>query len=192
MAYIKREELKNYLRVSEAGDDTLLDAAIDGAQSYIESTTNRKFTAETATRYYLKEALDNNDSTLLHLDADNLTITQLLNGDSSNTEVTSSNYWLMDRNLGPPYHWIKLYSNTGVYWQWDVDEWVSVTGTWGYSATAPADIVRATTVLAAYLYRQKDSQVFDVTAVPEAGVITIPSGIPATVMKIIGRYKRYL
>jgi hypothetical protein len=98
----------------------------------------------------------------------------------------------MDRNLGPPYHWIKLYSNTGVYWQWDVDEWVSVTGTWGYSATAPADIVRATTVLAAYLYRQKDSQVFDVTAVPEAGVITIPSGIPATVMKIIGRYKRYL
>jgi len=34
--------------------------------------------------------------------------------------------------------------------------------------------------------------VFDVTAIPDAGVITIPQGIPATVTRIIDRYKKYL
>jgi hypothetical protein len=69
---------------------------------------------------------------------------------------------------------------------------VSVLGTWGYASEPPADIRRACTVLAAYFYKQKDSQVFDVTAIPEAGVITIPAGIPGTVTRIIERYKRYL
>jgi hypothetical protein len=35
-------------------------------------------------------------------------------------------------------------------------------------------------------------QVFDTTAIPDAGVITIPSGIPATVEKVIKRYKKYI
>jgi hypothetical protein len=119
-------------------------------------------------------------------------VTALLNGDTANTAITTANYWLLDRNLGPPYHWIKLYSNTGVYWQWDPDEWVSVTGTWGYSATPPGDIVRACLVCAAFFYKSKDSQVFETTAIPEAGVITIPQGIPVTTRRIIERYKRYI
>ena len=83
-------------------------------------------------------------------------------------------------------------SNTGVYWEWDTDYWVSVTGTWGYSATCPDDVRRACLVLAAYYYRQKDSQVFDVTAIPEAGVITIPQGIPATVTRVIAKYRKHI
>jgi hypothetical protein len=173
--------------------DTLLTNAINAAQAYIEGKTNRVFEASASTtKYYSRDALDDDDSTLLHLDDDNLTITELLNGDSSSTEITSSNYWLLDRNLGPPYHWVKLKSNTGVYWEWDIDEWVAVTGTWGRSATVPSDVKEACTMLAAFLFKKKDSQVFDTTAIPEAGVITIPSGIPTTVVKVIARYKRYL
>ena len=37
---------------------------------------------------------------------------------------------------------------------------------------APDDIKQACVRLTAYLYRQRDSQVFDVTAIPDAGVIT--------------------
>ena len=108
------------------------------------------------------------------------------------TPIAHQDFWLMPRNYGPPYHQIQLKSNAGVYWQWEIDYWVSVTGTWGFSTTVPADIQEACTVLAAYFYKMKDSQVFDVTAIPEAGVITIPSGIPATVTKVIERYKRYI
>lgn len=174
-------------------NETLLDDAIDAAQEYIESQTNRTFEASASTaRFYQSDARDADDSTVLHLGRDCLTVTELLNGDSSNTEITAANYWLLDRNEGPPYHWIKLYSNTGVYWQWDPDEWVSVTGTWGYSAEPPADIVRACTILAAYHYRAKDAQMFETTAVVESGALVIPQGIPATVTRILERYKRYV
>jgi len=194
MAYIELEDLRSYLGIEsdETTDDDLLEGAIEDAQSYIESQTHRKFEKETTTKYYSRDALDRYDSTILQLDDDLLTVTELLNGDASNTEITSDNYWLLDRNLGPPYHWIKLYSNEGVYWQWDTDYWVEVTGTWGYSETPPGDIIRACTVCAAYFLHQKDSQVFDTTAIPEAGVITIPQGIPATVTRVIERYKRYI
>jgi hypothetical protein len=77
-----------------------------------------------------------------------------------------------------------------VYWQFDIDCWVSVTGTWGFSATCPDDVRRACLVLAAYYFRQKDSHLYDVTAIPEAGVITIPAGIPATVTKVIAKYRK--
>ena len=39
-----------------------------------------------------------------------------------------------------------------------------------------------------FKYRQKDAQVFDVTAVPDAGVITVPQGIPADVKRILRSY----
>jgi hypothetical protein len=194
MAYIELEDLRNYLgiEVTETGDDDLLQAAIEAAQRYIESQTNRWFEAHTETRYYSREARNHRDNTVLDLDEDLLTITELLNGDSSSTAITSANYWLLPRNSSPPYHQIKLYTNTGVYWEWDTDYWVAVAGTWGYSATPPADIVEACLQIAAYAYKKKDSQVFDTTAMPEAGVIVIPAGIPASARMIIERYKRYL
>ncbi len=108
------------------------------------------------------------------------------------TPIANKDFWLMPRNMGPPYHQIKLKSDTGIYWDWDTDYWVSVTGTWGYSTTPPDDIRRACVVLAAYLFMQKASQVFDVTAIPAAGVISIPQGIAKTTDRIIQRYRRLI
>jgi hypothetical protein len=45
--------------------------------------------------------------------------------------------------------------------------------------------------MAAYLYRLKDSQVYDTTATPELGIITIPKGIPADVKLWIASNRRY-
>ena len=108
------------------------------------------------------------------------------------TPIANKDFWLMPRNVGPPYHQIKLKSDTGIYWDWDTDYWVSVTGTWGYSTTPPDDIRRACTVLAAFLFRSKDTQVFDTTAIPESGVIMIPQGIAKTTDRIIQRYRRLI
>jgi hypothetical protein len=192
MAYATLADVKIYTDIQEAGDNALVQRLLNTAQRYIDAETNRTFEASTATRYYTEAARDERNSTILHLDADLLTVTELLNGDTDQTEITATDYWLLDRNEGPPYHWIQLTTNGSSYWQWDTDGWVEVTGTWGYTTTAPADITQATAQLATYLYRQKDSQVFDVTAIPEAGVITIPQGIPATVKKIIDKYRRMI
>ena len=191
MAYLTLIELKTYLGIVEDDDDTLIQDAIDDAVSYIEAETDRDFEATSDTKYFESDAIDPHNSRLLHLDDDLMTLTTLTNGDSSATAITSADYDLMPRN-STPYHAIRLTQNGSSYWEFDTDYEVSVLGTWGYSTTPPADIKRAVTVLASYFYHQKDSQVFDTTAIPEAGVITIPAGIPATVTKVIGKYRRHL
>lgn len=170
-------------------DNDLLSDLLDEAQKYIESRTGKIFESTTATRYYRQPAVD---GTILYLDEDLLTITTLTEGDESGTEIPSTEYWLLPRNEGPPYRRIELKANSDYSWDWTTDGEISVEGTWGFSTTAPHDIRRATIILAAYLYRQKDSEVWDVVAVPEAGVVTIPQGIPATVKRIISKYQNPL
>jgi hypothetical protein len=112
-----------------------------------------------------------------------LTVTTLTNGDGDT--ISASDFWLLPRNT-PPYWYIKLKSGgTTTAYEFDTDGEVSVAGTWGYTATVPDEIVQAATRIAAYIYRQKDSQVFDTTAVPELGVMTIPSGIPKDVRTLL-------
>jgi len=192
MAYLEITELRDYLDITITTDDPLLGMAIGAAQEYIDSQTNRHFEAETDTRYYGHSAIDPANTRLLNLyDDDLLTVTTLTNGDSSSTAIASTDYWLVPRNR-TPYHGILLKTNIDSYWEFDTDYWVTVAGTWGYSTVAPDDIRRATAILAAYLYRQKDAQMFETTAIVESGAIAIPQGVPATVDRIIKRYKRYI
>jgi len=172
-------------------DTTVLQDAIDAAQAYIDGQTNRTFEAVTATRYYTAEAIDRFNSRLLIVNTDLLTVTTLTNGDSASTAILPASFWTWPRNYTTKYG-IMLKTDVTDYWEFDTDYFVTVVGTWGYSATAPADIKEAALHLAGFFYHRKDAQVYDVTAVPEAGVITIPKGIPAGVDRIIARYKRYI
>lgn len=193
MAYANLGDLRQFLGMTETTDDALLQEAIEDATAYIDAHTNRHFEAVTDTRYYDSAARDRCNSYLLNLFNDELlTITTLTNGDSSATVIAAANYTLLPRNEGPPYHNILLKTDSGYYWEWDTDYWVTVAGTWGYATAVPDDIRRATLALASYLYRQRDSQVFEVTAIMESGAIAIPQGIPATVDRILARYRRYL
>ena len=199
--YITLGELRKYLASTGGmgtGDDPLLEDSIKSAQAYINSETNRVFEAVIETKYYDRAALYRYNSSVLFINEDLLTITTLTNGDSAGTVIANTKYWLggvdgrtFERNLGAPYHAIKLTDASGACWTWDIDGWVSILGTWGFSATTPSDIKQAMFQLASYFYRLKDSQVFDVTTVPEMGQIILPKGIPVGVVKIIAKYKRY-
>jgi len=107
------------------------------------------------------------------------------------TPIPNTEYWLHPRNLGPPYFGIRLKTDSTYSWTFDTDCFVSVNGDWAYSAAVPGDIKEACKVLAAFAYRRKDSQVFEVTAIPGAGVITIPQGIPAGITDVLTYYKRH-
>lgn len=173
-------------------DDDLLEDLLDRVTARIEIETSRNFEAETKTNYYDSSAYSTEDH-LLYLSDDLLTITTLTNGDSDATEIPDTEYRLLPRNEGPPYWSIKLHSDSTYYWEWDTDGWVSVAGTWGYSATPPDDIVEACLEWTAYTYRLRDSQVFDVSAFPVDGVIQIPKGIPLSVRLALEPYvKRVL
>ena len=188
MAYCTLAQVKDYLDIGADTDDVLLSMLITRAQQAIDNYTRRVFEAETETRYFECDALGDDYYTLF-VDRDLLTITTLTNGDSSSTVIPATEYWLMPRN-GSHKHTIRLKIDSTYSWEFDTDYWVTVVATWGYSTTAPADIVHATIRMVAYYYAQKDAGVFDVTAVPEAGIIQVPQGMPRDVKVILDPYVR--
>ena len=70
------------------------------------------------------------------------------------------------------------------------DEWmdaISIAGRWAYSTEAPDDIVQACTRLAAWLYKQRDHQMFENTIVAEGTVIR-PTRMPVDVADFLEAY----
>ena len=170
--------------ISNRRDDPLLETLVEAASRAIDTYCNRRFYAATATRYYESDAVD---GCYLHLDDDLLTITTLTNGDSSSTVIPNTEYWLWPRNE-TPYWAIRLEAGSTYAWEVDTDYMISVLGTWGWAAAAPDNIKHACIRYAAYLYHQKDAPTFDTTVIPEAGIITVPKGIPEDVRLLLAPY----
>lgn len=190
MSYASVSTLHTRLGMTVATDDLLLNAYLDAAQKAIEGPgegCNRCFEARMATRYYRENDLDNEGR--LFLGEDLLAVTTLTNANGQ--EIPVAGYWLEPRNKPQgqdSYDYIRLKSS--YVWIFPVDGEISVAGTWGYTTNAPANISEATLQLAAYLYRLKDSGVYDVTADPMSGTLTIPKGWPKTVKLLIQGYRR--
>jgi hypothetical protein len=190
MAYCTAAEVKTYGGVSGSGDDTLIGDLIDRAQKVIEVYTDRVFEASSDTTRTFTVGEDT-DGRTLWFDEDCAAITTITNkADASTTEdVATTEYVTLPHNR-TPYYGVRLLSSSSIAWDYDSapENGITVTGKWAYSTTAPNDIKHACIRLSAYYYRQKDAQVFDVVAVPDAGIITIPQGIPADVKLILNPY----
>lgn len=187
MAYTTSVQLKDYLGIASSvvDDDNLLGNLIDRAEGLIDAYTGRNFEATTATKYFTSDSIDGQD--LLLYGEDLLTVTKLTNGDG--VEITSSDYRLFPRNDNPK--WLIRLDESKSWNFSDGDSEISVAGTWGYSATAPADIVHACIRLAAFLYRQKDTSAdIDRPMITGDGVTIMPSALPADVTRMLDRYKR--
>jgi len=194
MAYTTAALLKSYLGVTGSADDTLIGLLITQAQEAIDNYTQRTFEASADTTRKYTVGLDTCGDTL-YFDEDICSITSIANNaddGSGGTALTQNTDYITFPRNRTPYHKIRLLSSSNYYWQYTYapENGITVTGKFAYSTSAPVDIVHATERLVGYYYRQKDSQVFDVTAIPDAGVITIPQGIPADVKAILKPYVR--
>lgn len=192
MAYATLADLRAYLGIAAAdtGDDVILAGLLERAEDLIDAWCGWGFEAKTATRYYDPLVdVDRWDALLLHLDYPLLTLTTLTNGDAD--VITSAEYYLEPTNETPKWA-IRLRSSTGLSWTYEDDsqQAISVLGTWGYSPTPDGVIQQASIRWAGYMYRQRDSQVFDVTAQPAEGILTIPQGIPRDVERMLASYRR--
>jgi hypothetical protein len=185
MAYLTLDELKKYLGIAlaETQDDDLLLSLIKSAQGEIDTHCGRRFEGATFTRYYGPGSLS---GVLLNLDADLLSVSALVNGDGAT--LAANDYLLWPRNTLPA--WGLRLKSSKVWAFRDPDSEITVTGQWGYSTTPPEEVVQATRRLAGYMYRQKDAQVFDVTAQPNMGVITVPQGMPSDVKILLAPYRK--
>jgi len=188
--YVELETLKDYLDISDTGDDIILEGAIERAQAAIETFTNRVFEAASDTKYYTWDAVD---GLWLWLDADLHSLTSIANGDSSGTAVSTDDItlWTGDsRNVGPPYNKLRLDDGSDSTWQVDTDYYIEVTGEWGYSSTPPADIVQATVRWAAYMYQQKDAAYTRIVASTATGTVEIPEAIAGDIVALLNPYRR--
>ena len=193
MAYASVAQLRAYMGLDVNDDDPLLESLLTRAQFAIDNYTHRTFEAAADTTKLFDAEQDTSDHYMV-LDwtpyvLDLCQITTVINGDG--TSISASSYVTNPRNQTPWYS-LRFKLNSGLYWTFDQDpeNAISITGRWAYSVTAPADIVHATVRMATYMYRQKDANTFDVTAIPGAGVIEVPQGIPRDVAKILEPYRR--
>ena len=186
--YCSASDVKAYLGIAEATDDTLITALVARAQAAIDRYCNRTFEASANTTRYFDAVGRHVDGPTLYLDRDLCAINTVTNGDGDALEATE--YVTLPRS-DTPFYGLRLKGSTGKAWTFAAD-WenaIAISGKWAYSAAAPGDIVQAATRLAAFYYRQKDAQLQDVTAI-EAGVVIQPVGIPADVQALLRPYRR--
>lgn len=194
--YCSLAQLKQYLGIAESTDDVFLTSIIARAQKMITTYTGRLFAAPADSEHRFASGTDT-DGRTLWFDDDLCQFAStsglIVNADAEEINqielVRDIDFVTIPRNT-TPWYGVKLLGSASKSWEYTNDPEMSivVTGRWAYSITAPDDIVQACLRLAAYIYRQKDAQVFETTAIPDAGVITIPIGIPKDVKMILDQY----
>ena len=192
MSYATTDELKAYIPGITATTEIngLLQACLNRATDAIDAFCGRKFRADADATHYF-DALRDIDGSTLYLDDELAQITSITNGDGHTIAI--GGYATEPRNQAP-YFAIKLRSSSGASWTYirDHEDAIAVTGRWAFSVTPPADIVQACLRLSAFYYKLKDSQVFDVTADPQKGTMTIPKGIPQDVKLLLSNRVRVI
>lgn len=194
--YLTYTDLKVYLDIAVANtdDDTLLTTLIARAQAIVDRHCSQTFEAASdTTRYFYANSVDYGghvDGRDLILDAPLCAITSVTNGDG--VVVSASNYITEPRNA-TPYYALRLKNSSNLRWTYDDDvetDTIAIVGKWAYSTSAPADIVHATTRLAAYLYRQRDNALDLDRVVITGGATILPMRIPADVLTVLAPYVR--
>lgn len=183
MAYCTADDVRDSARldITASTSDAGISAIIDAVCLRIDQFSNLPegsyaVTADT-TRYYQYNDIYRGR---LQLDMSLLTLTTLTNGDSS--ALPTGSYRLHPRNT--PQKWfIELLSG----WDWGIttDGEIAVTGKFGQSLTAPANVVEAATMWSAYLVKRYQGALQDATANQELGQLIYSEAIPTQVMALL-------
>jgi hypothetical protein len=176
MSYATLVDLKTYLGIVTNDADALLNACLQRAEATLDAHFSARFEATTMTRRYTRSAVR---GPWLILDHPVLVVTEIKNGDGA--VLPSTAYRLGTPNSSPHYAIVL----TDPAYRWITDDDIEVVGSWGYTVAPPASVTQATLRLAAFLYRQKDAQVFDVVAEPSLGTLTVPAALPRDVQTLI-------
>lgn len=203
MAYLELTELKRYLGITSASEDTLLGEIIDNVTREIVTRTHRYFELEsthghgppvTIHAHYFspRRFVDGGhalDAITLNLDADLYELTSIVNGDG--TTIANADVTLLPYNMTPPWGQIRIKADKGIYWTGDNDASIVITGKWGYSQTVPPDIKMAALIMCKHYYEQRPGAPGLGAPVISADGVVIQAGqTMSDAMRILKTYTR--
>ena len=197
--YVTLVDFKDeYKDIVGSADDAFINRALNAAQTALDTFLRRVVYANSDTMKYFDSTGDSVDGLDLYVmdKGDICSITTVTNGDA--TTVTSGQYTTYPKTLtelSPTYQRLRLLPSAGISWTYSTDSEnaVSIAGKWGMWATAATvpDAFKVSVMeLAAHSMESRKSQVFDTVAIPDAGVITVPTGFPATVRARLAPWRR--
>jgi hypothetical protein len=191
--YITLAGLKNYLKIDDSVEDTLLEQIIESASRSIDRIANRRFYLDgTATaRTYrpvgnMRVIIDDVGTTsglILKTDPNSYGVYQT-------TFTLNQDYIVEPTNAlakGRPINYLTIVGGTAM--SLPVNYWpqVEVTARWGWPSV-PDDIEQATYILSADLYKRKDS-IGGVLGLSELGAIRM-SPLGRDITSMVRAYRR--
>lgn len=193
MSYATLEHLRAYLSLSatDTNDDALLEAFLLAAQAVIEDACGgRHFYYTRATRLY--------DATGPHITTNSLLLREdlaqiytLTNGDG--TTIPSTAYVLIPANRSQKYS-IELLPSAGITFTHNGDwrQAISIDGLWGYSEEPPPPIIQACIRLAAWLYRQRETNEWFPYGAEKVTALALSAvdSLPADAHRLIAPFKK--
>jgi hypothetical protein len=190
--YCTLAELKASLNITDAVDDTALEAAITAASRMIDDYTERFFYANgtsqsPVTRYYT--ALD---AYTINVD-DITTVTEIATDDnfdfSYGTVFTTSDFMVEPINnpiKGFPYN--RLLAIGSYIFPYQLPQAVRVKGVWGFTAVPP-EVNMATLIQSSRLFGRRQSP-FGIAGSPEMGTVRLYSRLDADVEVLLRPFRK--
>lgn len=188
MSYCTVGDIQTALDIAGYDNDTLLDGLAVTASAWVDAHCGLPgggfAVGADTTRYYDARALR---AGLLRLDVPCLAVTTLTNADG--TAIAAG-----DRRLYPlneTRKWAIALLN-GQTWAGVDDGLYTVTGRFGWSASAPAPVREGTIMLAGWLFKRYQAALQDNAAAPELGQIVYGEAIPRQVMALLAPFRNGL
>lgn len=174
MAYCTNTEVKTYLGITAATDDTLLTSIIARVQDMVDRIAGMTFEASADSTHKF-DALKNVSGAILTFDTPLCAITSVTNGDT--TTIASTKYVTNPRNV-TPWTSIELLSSSGLFWTYNLDPQnaITIVGRWAYSTSAPATIHDLCLIASCATYRLRDNPVGDTVSI-ESQVFQTPKDV---------------
>lgn len=154
-------------------DDAIIEVLITAASRAIDNICDRRFYANTETRYYTPE-----DNDYLRVD-DLLSVTTLKTDEDGDRtyEITwqTTDYDLMPFNASAdswPYRWIETTPEGDNTFPCKVSKSVEIAGSWGFASATPPAIQEAC-LLAANRIRKRDDAPLGVSAMAALGELNV-------------------
>ena len=186
MGYIDAAYLKRYLSIGTDDDDAILSEFIDVASERVDDITHTRFGVATdETRVFSSLSWGNGrwDGQTVWFDG---LLAQITSLEVNGVQVPDADYYLKPVNDGP-------YSCLAFNYDAEIriperTNAIRVTGRWGYSVDIPAPVRQATARMAAYWYRERDSQEFEVVGDSMGQQTVPPRDVPVGVMRLLKPY----